>query len=184
MGKSEEEETMKTGKDAATEAQALLAVESHHAAMLKQLDGLVAALVEAVEARNDAAEGTARAALLDWCDNDLVPHALAEEGPLYGGPRATAEGRLLVEGMLAKHRAIVGLVEELRTSAGLSAAVAGATIQRLFALHLDQENGLLMPFIVDSPDLSLAEAVRGLHHLVGGTEGHHAEAHGTGGSGG
>jgi hypothetical protein len=86
--------------------------------------------------------------------------------------------------MLAEHRVIVGLVEELRTSAGLSAAMAAATIQRLFALHLDKENGLLMPFIVDSPDLSLAEAVRGLHQLVGGIEGHHAEAHGTGGSGG
>lgn len=70
---------------------------------------------------------------------------------MYGGPRATAEGRLLVEGMLAEHRAIVGLVDELRTSARLSAAVAGATIQRLFAMHL---------------------------------EGHHAEAHGTGGLGG
>ena len=147
--------------------------------MLKQLDGLVAVLMEAVEARNAAAEGTARA-LLNWCDNDLVPHALAEEGPLYGGPRATPEGRLLVEGMLAEHRVIVHLVEELRTSTGLSAAVAAATIQRLFALHLEKENGLLMPFIVDSPDLSLAEAVQGLHQLVGGTEGHHTEAHGSG----
>src|SRR6476661_1991324 len=151
MCTSQEEGTMIEGKDAAAEAQALHAVESHHAAMLKHLDGLVAHLIEAVEARNAAAEGAARAALLDWCENDLVPHALAEEGPLYGGPRATPEGRLLVEGMLAEHRVIVGLVEELRTSAGLSAAMAAATIQRLFALHLDKENGLLMPFIVDSP---------------------------------
>jgi hypothetical protein len=175
-----EEGTMKEGKDAAVEAQALQAVESHHAAMLKQLNGLVAVLMEAVEARNTAAEETARATLLDWCGNDLVPHALAEEGPLYGGPRATPEGRLLVEGMLAEHRVILGLVEELRTSTGLSAAVAGATIQRVFALHLDKENGLLMPFIVESPDLSLAEAVQGLHQLVGATEGHHADVHGSG----
>jgi hypothetical protein len=173
-------ETMKEGKDVAAETRALKAVESHHAAMLNQLEGLVALLLDAVEARNAAAEDTARAALLDWCDHDLVPHALAEEGPLYGGPRATPEGRLLVEGMLAEHRVIVGLVEELRTATGLPAAVAGATIQRLFALHLDKENGLLMPFIAGSPDLSLAQAVQGLHQLVGGTEGHHAEAHGSG----
>jgi hypothetical protein len=171
---------MKEGKDAAVEAQALQAVESHHAAMLKQLNGLVAVLMEAVEARNTAAEGTARATLVDWCENELVPHDLAVVGPLYGGPRATPEGRLLVEGMLAEHRVIVGLVEELRTSTGLSSAVAGATIQRLFALHLDKENGLLMPFIVSSPDLSLAEAVQGLHQLVGGSAGHHEGAQGSG----
>jgi hypothetical protein len=104
---------MEEGKDAAAEARALQAVESHHAAMLKQLSGLVAVLMEAVESRDAAAEGTARAALLSWCENELVPHALAEEGPLYGGPHATPEGKLLVEGMLAEHRVIVDLVEEL-----------------------------------------------------------------------
>jgi hypothetical protein len=171
---------MKEGKDAAAEAQALEAVERHHAAMLKQLTGLVARLLQAVEAGNAAAGETARATLLDWCQDELVPHALAEEGPLYGGPRATPEGRLLVEGMLAEHRVIVALVEELRKSTGLSAAVAGATIQRLFALHLDKENGLLMPFIVSSPDLSLAEAVQGLHQLVGSPAGHHEGAPGSG----
>ena len=171
---------MGEGKDAAAEAQALQAVERHHAAMLKQLKGLVALLMDAVEAGNAPDEEGARAAVLAWCDSELVPHALAEEGPLYGGPRATPEARLLVEGMLAEHRVIVGLVEELRTSTGLSAAVAAGTIQHLFALHLDKENGLLMPFIAGSPDLSLAGAVQGLHQLVGGAEGHHAEAHGSG----
>jgi hypothetical protein len=171
---------MEEGKDEAAEAHALQAVERHHAAMLKQLTGLVAALMAAVEARDAATEGVARAKLLDWCENELVPHALAEEGPLYGGPRATPEGRLLVEGMLAEHRVIVSLVEELRTSTGLAAAVAGAIIQRLFALHLEKENGLLMPFIAASPDMSLAEAVEGLHELVGGTAAHHPEAHRSG----
>ncbi|WP_240720100.1 hypothetical protein [Pseudarthrobacter sp. NamB4] len=61
---------------------------------------------------------------------------------------------------------IVNPVEELRTSNGLSAAVAGAAIQRMFALHLDKENRLLMPFIVSSPSMSLAQLVQdaGSHH--------------------
>ncbi len=134
-------------------------------------------LMEAVEARDAAADGTAQATLLDWCDTHLIPHALAEAGPLYGGPHATAEGRLLVEGMLAEHRVIVDLVEELRTSSGLAAAVAGSAIQRLFALHLDKENRLLMPFIVQSPDMSLAESVQGLHELTGEGAGHHGGGH-------
>jgi Hemerythrin HHE cation binding domain len=164
-------------KDAATETHALQAVERHHAHMLKQLNGLVALLMEAVEAGDTEAEGTAQATLLDWCDSELIPHALAEEGPLYSGPRDTPEGRLLVEGMLSEHRVIVDLVEELRTSSGLSAVVAGAAIQRMFAMHLDKENRLLMPFIADSSELSLADAVKGLHQLTGEGGGQHADAH-------
>ena len=177
------------GSGASAEAQALQAVEMHHADMLRQLNVLAGLLTEAVEARDASAEQAAQASLLDWCDGELVPHALAEEGPLYSGPRATPGARLLVEGMLAEHKVIVGLVEELRTSSGVSAAVAAGAIQRIFALHLDKENRLLMPFVVESPDLSLAEAVAGLHELVGGgddqhghhhAEGHHAQGHNAG----
>ena len=155
------------GKDLSSERHALQAVESHHAAMLRHLNGLVGLLTEAVEAADADAGRTAQATLLDWCDKELVPHALAEEGPLYSGPHGTPEARLLVDGMLAEHKVIVGLIEELRTSEGVAAAVAAGAIQRIFALHLDKENRLLMPFVIQSPGLSLAQAVEGLHELVG-----------------
>ena len=162
-----------TAKDASAEAAALQAVEAHHGAMLRHLNGLVGLLTEAVEAGGSGAAEQAQAALLDWCDKELVPHALAEEGPLYSGPHGMPEGRLLVDGMLAEHQAIVGLVDELRTAGGVAAAVAAGAIQRIFALHLDKENRLLMPLIVDSPGLSLARAVEGLHELVGEEAAHH-----------
>ena len=155
------------GKDLSSERHALQAVEAHHAAMLRHLNGLVGLLTEAVEAADADAGRTAQATLLDWCDKELVPHALAEEGPLYSGPHGTPEARLLVDGMLAEHKVIVGLIEELRTSEGVAAAVAAGAIQRIFALHLDKENRLLMPFVIQSPGLSLAQAVEGLHELVG-----------------
>jgi hypothetical protein len=166
-----------TGKDASSEAQAMQAVEAHHAEMLRQLNGLAGLLFEAVEAGDSDAGQARQAALLDWCDKHLVPHALAEEGPLYSGARGLPEARLLVEGMLAEHQVIVGLVDELRTADGVSAAVAAGAIQRIFALHLDKENRLLMPFIIESPGLSLAQAVEGLHELVGEGGAHH---HGAG----
>ena len=166
-----------TGKDASAESRALQAVEAHHADMLRHLNGLVGLLTEAVESRDPSAEES-QAALLDWCDKELVPHALAEEGPLYSGPHGTPEARLLVDGMLAEHQVIVGLVDELRTADGVAAAVAAGAIQRIFALHLDKENRLLMPFIVESPGLSLAHAVEGLHQLVGeGAAHHHGAGH-------
>ncbi|MEW1811181.1 hemerythrin domain-containing protein [Pseudarthrobacter phenanthrenivorans] len=170
------------GKESSAETRALQSVEAHHAGMLKQLNVLVGLLTEAVEAGDAAAGQSTQAALLDWCDEELVPHALAEEGPLYSGPHGMPEAKLLVDGMLAEHQVIVDLVEELRTADGVPAAVAAGAIQRIFALHLDKENRLLMPFIVASPGLSLSRAVEGLHELVG-TGGHagshqHAAPHG------
>lgn len=159
-------------KDPAAEHEALEAVERHHASMLKRLTALVAALTGSVEKRDAGGEHDAHEVLLEWCENELVPHALAEEGPLYGGPRKSAEARLLVEGMLAEHQVIVALVEEFRGARGVAAAVAAGSIQRIFALHLDKENKLLMPFVVSSPELSLAEAVSGLHELVGEEHAH------------
>jgi hypothetical protein len=160
-------------KDPAAEAEALEAVEKHHASMLRRLTALTDALTNSVEKHDASAEHDAHEVLLEWCENELVPHALAEEGPLYGGPRKSAEGRLLVEGMLAEHQVIVALVEEFRGARG----VAAGAIRRIFALHLDKENRLLMPFVAASPELSLAEAVSGLHELVGEE---HAHPPGTG----
>ncbi len=155
------------GTNDAAERSALEAAEHHHAQLLARLTALVRALVHAVDAGDKTAEFDAHAVLVEWCETELVPHALAEEGPLYGGARQRPEARLLVDGMLAEHQVIVGLVEELRAASGLAAAIAGSSIERIFALHLDKENRLLMPFMVDSPELSLAEALGGLHELVG-----------------
>jgi hypothetical protein len=143
--------------------------------MPKRLTALTDVLTGSVEKHDAGAEHDAHEVLLEWCENELVPHALAEEGPLYGRPGKSAEGRLLVEGMLAEHQVIVALVEELRGARGVAAAVAAGAIQRIFALHLDKENRLLMPFVVSSPGLSLAEAVSGLHELVGEENAHRRE---------
>ena len=166
-------------KSPAEEARALAAVEQHHAGMLKRLDALASALTHAVTTRDTVAEHDAHEVLVEWCETELVPHALAEEGPLYGGARRMPECTLLVEGMLAEHRVIVGLVEELRGSAGVDAAVAAGSIRNIFALHLDKENSLLLPFIAASPALSLARTVEGLQELVGEAHVHqHGTAHG------
>lgn len=159
-------------KDANEEAGALAAVEHHHASMLKRLDALTATLTRAVQSGDAVEEHDSHEVLVEWCETELVPHALAEEGPLYGGPRSLPEGKLLVEGMLAEHKVVVRLVEELRGATGVAAAVAAGSIRNIFALHLEKENTLLMPLMVATPELSLARAVEGLHELVGDTRLH------------
>ena len=167
---------MPVPKNPQDEARALAAVQSHHAGMLRRLEALTAALTHAVKAHDAVAEHDAHEVLVEWCETELVPHALAEEGPLYSGPGTTTEGRLLVAGMLAEHEAIVGLVERLRGSEGVDAAVAAGAIGAIFALHLEKENQLLMPFIVESPDFSLAGSVAGLQELVGEAHIHNADS--------
>lgn len=150
-----------------TDDEALAAIETHHAHMLERVTALSDALLGAVDAGDAGGAHDEKVNLVEWCENELIPHAVAEEGPLYGGARGTAEGRLLVEGMLQDHQTIIGLVEELRAADGARAAALGLAVARAFGLHLFKENGLLFPFIASRPDLSLAESVAGLEEIVG-----------------
>lgn len=167
--------------DAGDEARALEAVGRHHAGMLKRLDALATTLTHAVTAGDTVAEHDAHGVLVEWCETELLPHALAEEAATYPGARERPEGTLLVDGLLAEHRAIAGIVEELRGAAGIDAASAAGALRHVFALHADKEDSLLLPLIAVSPELSLAQAVEGLAELVGDTHVHRART-GHGGS--
>ncbi|MET4094386.1 hemerythrin domain-containing protein [Arthrobacter sp. UYCu712] len=168
-------------KEARDEAGALEAVEKHHAGMRRRLDALVSTLTHAVTAGDTVAEHDAHGVLVEWCETELVPHALAEEAVLYPGARELPEGRLLVDGMLTDHQAIAGIVEELRGAAGVAGASAAGALRHVFASHVAKEDRLLMPLIGASEGLSLAQAVEGLSELVGETHVHRAHT-GRGGS--
>jgi iron-sulfur cluster repair protein YtfE (RIC family) len=116
---------------------------------------------------HDRAE-RARDELLDYLKAELVPHARAEEETLYRAAAAQPEGRLLIEGMLAEHRAITSLVEELDTATApvRAAAIAGA-LAAVFATHLTKENDLVVPLIGDAGQTSLADLLAGMHALLG-----------------
>jgi uncharacterized protein (DUF2249 family) len=166
------------------DARAAEAVEQHHAQMAGALATQVEALVSAAAARDDQAAGSARAALVSWCEHELVPHALAEEKAMYPAAQAKPEGRLLVEGMLGEHQVITGLVQLLdSTTEPVRAAAAAKALQVAFENHLAKENELILPLLVGAPDVSVAEVLGGMHELLGGGEAHghgHEEAHGHG----
>jgi hypothetical protein len=168
------------GPDAGEEAVALEAVAKHHDSMLKRLDALVSTLTHAVKAGDAVAGHDAHEVLVEFCETELLPHALAEEGALYGAAGRAPEGRLLVAALLAEHQAVAGLTEELRRASGIDAAVTAGALRTILAGHLDKENRLLLPFIVASAGLSLAQAVEGLSELVGEAHVHRARAGGGG----
>jgi uncharacterized protein (DUF2249 family) len=170
---------------ASTEADsaAATAVEQHHA----ELAGALALRVEALLGAVDAAAAVhSRSDLVDWCRSELVPHALAEEKGLYPAAQATTDGRLLVEGMLAEHGVISGLVDELaEATTPIRAAGAARALQVLFDSHLAKENALILPLLAADPEVSLAALLDGMHELLG--VGHHehegADEQGCGGHG-
>jgi uncharacterized protein (DUF2249 family) len=154
------------------DASAAAAVEQHHARMAGELAVLVETLVAAT-ARGDAgATDAARAELVGWCDRELVPHALAEEAAMYPAAHRMAEGRLLVDGMLAEHRVITGLVREMAGAPdGVRAAAAATALRVMFDAHLAKENELVLPLLTAAAEVSVAELLGGMHELLGGEPG-------------
>lgn len=151
------------------DARAAEAVEQHHAEMAGALAARVEALVTAAARRDDDAAGAARSDLVDWCDAELLPHAVAEERAMYPAAQAMPEGRLLVEGMLGEHRVIVDLVQSLRVVEDpVRAAAAAQALHVAFGDHLAKENELVLPLLVGAPEVSVAELLGGMHELLGG----------------
>ena len=162
------------------DARAAEAVEQHHAQMAGTLGARVEALLGAAAGRDDDAATAARAELVAWCEGELVPHALAEEKTMYPAAQAKAEGRLLVDGMLAEHKVITGLVRQLAgTADAVRAAAAAKALQVTFESHLAKENEQVLPLLVSAPDVSVAELLGGMHELLGEAEARHHE-HATG----
>jgi uncharacterized protein (DUF2249 family) len=152
------------------DAAAVEAVEAHHAQLAGELAGRVAMLVAAAD-RDPAAADEVRAGLVAFCDRDLLPHAVAEEGTLYTAARDLPEARLLVDGMLAEHRRLTALVDALREGgSAVRAAAEGRALQVLFEEHLAKENDLVLPLLAGAPDISLADLLGGMRELLGGGE--------------
>ncbi len=147
------------------DAEAMDAVENHHAQMSGELALLVANLLNAGDGVN--ATG-ARDRLVAWARGSLLPHSEAEETNLYSAARELPEGRLLVDAMVAENVSMVAIVDEIEKAAThMGAAVAGRALQALFAAHLDKENDQLLPLLGGSPDHSVADLLEGMHEVLG-----------------
>jgi Hemerythrin HHE cation binding domain len=153
------------------------AVKNHHARLAGALGVHVDTLLETA-ARGEL-PGTASDALVRWCNAELIPQALAEEQAMYPEAHEDPRARLLVEAMLAEHRALATLVEAIRQAPSPARAAANAqALRSLFESHLVKENEQILPLLAESSEASLAGILDGLHELLGGGRGHseYAEA--------
>jgi uncharacterized protein (DUF2249 family)/iron-sulfur cluster repair protein YtfE (RIC family) len=161
----------------AADAEAVEAVKSHHAQLSGALAVQVEALLDAASRGDLRGAGAASDALVNWCQAELIPHAVAEEETVYPKAREDPRARLLVDAMLAEHRDLIALVEAIgKATAPVRAAANAQALQSLFESHLVKENEQILPLLAGSSDVSLAEILGGMHALLGGhDEGENAE---------
>jgi uncharacterized protein (DUF2249 family) len=154
------------------------AVVTHHAQLAAGLAERVDALVGLVGTDHLLKAEHARTDLVGFLRGEILPHARAEEQALYPAATALPAGRLLAQAMIDEHGRLTALVDELdRTRAPVVAAATGRALAALFAAHLAKENDLLLPLLLDAPEVSLAELLAGMHDLLGGA-GHEDSAAG------
>lgn len=150
------------------DAQAVEAVMAHHAKLSGALALQVEALINAAARADRAGADLATTALVRWCEDELVPHALAEEESMYPKAHENPSARLLVDAMVAEHREIVALIESLRVATNpVRAAATAQALMTLFKSHLVKENDQILPLLAASTEVSLAEILDGMHELLG-----------------
>ncbi|SBT92062.1 Uncharacterized conserved protein, DUF2249 family [Streptomyces sp. DI166] len=146
------------------DATALEAAEAHHARLAGELAGRVSMLLTAAD-RDPGAAARIHAGLVTFCERSLLPHAAAEEAVLYPAAHALPEARLLVESLIGEHRALKGLVATLRDAPRSASVAADArALQVLFEEHVAKENGLVLPLLAMTPEVSLAGLLEEMHH--------------------
>ncbi|MEV6613101.1 DUF2249 domain-containing protein [Streptomyces sp. NPDC051051] len=162
--------SMLTLASAPEDAAALERAEAHHARLAGELAGRVTMLLTAVD-RDPVAAERIHAGLVAFCDRSLLPHAAVEEAALYPAAHRLPEARLLIESLVGEHRCLTALVDALRSAPGPAGAAADArALQVLFEEHVAKENGLVLPLLAMTPDVSLASLLADMHHrLADGT---------------
>lgn len=150
-------------------------IRTHHASMVAELGSLTGRL----EAATDDEKAQAREALGTWFHDVLVPHADEEEETTYRAAADLPEGRLLIEAMLREHvliKRLVGYFESAQDPA-VAAAFARAA-HEAFDSHQGKENDVILPLLVESPSVTLADVMGHAHgHHQVGEQDHHGHAH-------
>jgi uncharacterized protein (DUF2249 family) len=144
------------------------AIRDHHARLARTMADHALTVRRSID-RLASPDGP-RAAMVAFSVGEVLPHALAEEAALYAAGADLPRTRLLVEAMTREHavlRDLVGDLERARTPG--EAAGAAAALNALLQAHLEKENDLLLPALVDA-GIDLASLLEGMHEILGGEE--------------
>lgn len=141
------------------DAQAAAVLESRHAEMA----GGLAVRVVALETGGAAAASTARAELVTWVLDRLLPALARESDALYAAAGRVPGLQGLVETQVGEQRALEELAGDLRHAASTDAARATArAFQALLEGHLRRQDEVVVPALAAAADVALEALVAAL----------------------
>ena len=148
----------------AADSAAIDAIVQHHAELVGTVVAHSTALLDASSAGSIEGASQARRELVLFCRGELLPHAIAEEDTLYALARSLPETRLLVDAMIAEHRTLADLIDDLASATTpLGASAAAHALRVLFELHADKENEFILPALAQSSEVSLSDGLDQMH---------------------
>lgn len=148
--------------DDANEA-ALSAISQQYAQLVGTVIAHATALLDASAAGDLDGASSARRELVLFSRSDVLPFSIAAEDTIYDAVRSIAGTEALVESMIADHRVLAELIDDLAgATTPLGASAAGHALRVLYELHVDKENDFLLPLLSDSSDISLPEVTERL----------------------
>lgn len=138
---------------------------------LAELTGAITALSDSFAAGAELAlsgggiEEVSRARLdfVDFATEDILMRSRAEEATIYRRAITSPTARSLVEGLVAEHRALESLVQEVRESSSpVRAAAAARAFVALVAVHHEKDAEILAPALAADPEIDFAEELKSL----------------------
>ncbi|WP_161602723.1 DUF2249 domain-containing protein [Thermomonospora catenispora] len=143
----------------------MTAIRDHHARLARTVADHALTVRRSIDRL--APSAGPRAAMVDFLFAEVIPHALAEERTLYAAGAGLPGTRLLVEAMTGEHARLRELAGELREARTPGEVVgAAAALDALFQAHLEKENDLLLPALVEG-GIALTGLLAGMHEILG-----------------
>ncbi|MFG2090413.1 MULTISPECIES: DUF2249 domain-containing protein [unclassified Spirillospora] len=167
-----------TTSTASPQQETVRAILDHHERLGRTMADHVLTITRAADQL--AAPHERRDRLVAFCVKEVVPHAAAEETTLYKAAEEVPEARLLLRAMLREHVVLRNAITELEAARTPGETVAAASaVNALFQSHLEKENDLILPALVDH-GVDLGALLAGMHEILGEDEHGHGHGHGHG----
>lgn len=139
---------------------ALDAITARNAEMVGTVIAHATALLDASSAGSLEGASSARRDLVLYARAEVLPSAIAEEDTIYALARRLPETRALVDVMIADHRAMAELIDDLAgATTPLGASAAGHALRVLVELHVEKAGEFVYPVLAASDEVSLADGL-------------------------
>ncbi|MHB1209339.1 MAG: DUF2249 domain-containing protein [Acidimicrobiales bacterium] len=148
-----------------TNNEAYALIVSHHRQLCDRVRALASALEDAVS--GGRVHEVARAQLVSYMIDEVLPHARAEEETIYAHAAKVASLGDTVTTMVVEHQNLALGIERLARAATATDAVQYASLlTRLFDAHVTTENEVLLPPLVADESLSVAQLLTRMQELT------------------